>query len=222
MSSAERFVRHHKRQVDCAISQAYVRLRMDACARSRFADLLHCVRSHAPRFHEARVENGRHPAIEGLVNLARFGQAHLRPAGGWAGSTGSWHAVTASLAQHLLGRYGCQLLASRVAWHHVHHEPSADCYDNAVKEGFFATVKSEEDDRYEVGATWAHHNERCTRLGLIRSRGVRLHCRRTRRRRVSDVVPRRRAPEVPTVRDVHDAVDQRRVRVAGGCRGVHV
>ena len=105
MSSAERFVRHHKRQVDCAISQAYVRLRMDACARSRFADLLHCVRSHAPRFHEARVENGRHPAIEGLVNLARFGQAHLRPAGGWAGSTGSWHAVIASLAQHLLGRY---------------------------------------------------------------------------------------------------------------------
>ena len=78
---------------------------MQRCASSCFAELLRCVRSRAPRLRDARVVNGHHPGIDALVNLARFQHAHVRRAGEWTGSSGSWHAAIASLAGHLVGRY---------------------------------------------------------------------------------------------------------------------
>ena len=47
MSSAEHFVRHHKRQIDRAISAAFVRLAADESARACFAELLQCVTDYA-------------------------------------------------------------------------------------------------------------------------------------------------------------------------------
>ena len=70
MSSAERFVRHHRQQTDRAISQAYARLASDAVAQATFHELLHCARNRARRLLDAPVVNGHHPGIEALVNLS--------------------------------------------------------------------------------------------------------------------------------------------------------
>ena len=78
MSSAERFVRHHKQQTDRAISQAYARLAANTLASATFRALLHCVRNRAPRLQDAPVVNGHHSGVEALVNLSRFTSAHVR------------------------------------------------------------------------------------------------------------------------------------------------
>ena len=106
MSSSERFVRYHKRQTDCVIRQAYGRLAMDRSALETFHELLFCVRNRAARFLESPVLNGCHPGVEALVNLSRFGSAHLRPVAEWSGTTSSWRVAVASLAHHLVCKYG--------------------------------------------------------------------------------------------------------------------
>ena len=90
VSSAERFVRHHRQQTDRAISQAYARLASDAVAQATFHELLHCARNRAMRLLDAPVVNGHHPGVEALVNLSRFRWAHLRPVAGWPGTSASW------------------------------------------------------------------------------------------------------------------------------------
>lgn len=105
MSSAERFVRHHKRQTDRAISQAYVRLATDALVSATLDELLDVVRNRAPRLLEAPVVNGHHPGVEALVNLSRFRWAHIRTVADWPGTSASWRPVVCSLAQHLVCRY---------------------------------------------------------------------------------------------------------------------
>ena len=79
MSSAERFVRHHRQQTDRAISQAYARLTTDAIATATFHELLYYARNRARRLLDAPIVNGHHPGVDALVNLCRFRWAHLRP-----------------------------------------------------------------------------------------------------------------------------------------------
>lgn len=105
MSSAERFVRHHKQQTDRAISQAYSRLATHPLACATFTELLHCVRRRAARILAAPAVGGQHPGIEALVNLSRFAPAHTGAIAGWAGSDSSWPRAIAVLAQHLAGKY---------------------------------------------------------------------------------------------------------------------
>jgi hypothetical protein len=105
MSWSERSVRYHKRQTDCAIHCAYTRLATDALAVAKFNELLRCVRNRAARLLEAPVLNGHHPGVEALVNLSRFGSAHIRPAAEWPGTTSSWRLAVWSLARHLVGKY---------------------------------------------------------------------------------------------------------------------
>jgi PcfJ-like protein len=90
---------------DRAISQAYVRLAANANARNTFTQLLACTRRRGRRLFDARLENGRSPGIEALVNLSRFTRAHVRPLDAWPGCDGSWRPVVYSLAQFLVGRY---------------------------------------------------------------------------------------------------------------------
>ena len=90
MSLAERFLQHHRRQTNHAISQAYARLATDAIATATFHELLHCVRDRARRFLDAPVVNGHHPGVEALVNLSRFIWAHIRPVADWPGTSTSW------------------------------------------------------------------------------------------------------------------------------------
>ena len=105
MSSAERFVRHHIRQIDRAISQACARLATDAIATATFHELLHCARNRARRLLEAPVIDGHHPGVEALVNLSRFTRVHIRAAADWPGTSASWRLAVYSIAQHLIGRY---------------------------------------------------------------------------------------------------------------------
>ena len=105
MSWSERSVRYHKRQTDCAIRHAYARLATDALALGKFHELLHYVRNRAARLFEAPVLNGYHPGVEALVNLSRFGSAHIRPAAEWSGTTSSWRRAVSSLAHHLVCKY---------------------------------------------------------------------------------------------------------------------
>lgn len=105
MSSAERFVRHHKRQTDRAISQAYTSLAADAMATVTFHELLHCTRNRGRRLLEAPVVNGHHPGVDALVNLSRFTWAHIRAVADWPGTSASWRPAVCSLAQHLIGKY---------------------------------------------------------------------------------------------------------------------
>jgi hypothetical protein len=105
VSSAERFVRHHRQQTDRAISQAYARLATDAIATATFHELLRCARSRARRLLDAPVANGHHPGVDAVVNLSRFRWAHIRTAGDWPGTSASWQPAVCSLAQHLIGKY---------------------------------------------------------------------------------------------------------------------
>ena len=102
MSSAERFVRHHRRQTDRAISQAFARLATNALAAATFHELLDRVRTRAPRLLDAPVVNGHHPGVETLVHLSRFRSAHVRPVASWLGTSASWRPAVCSLAQHLV------------------------------------------------------------------------------------------------------------------------
>jgi len=105
MSWSERSVRYHKRQTDCAIRDAYARLSTDALAVAKFHELLHCARNRAARLFEAPVLNRYHPGVEALVNLSRFGGAHIRPASDWSGTTSSWRLAVSLLAHHLVCEY---------------------------------------------------------------------------------------------------------------------
>ncbi len=114
MSSAERFVRHHKRQTDRAISEAYSRLASDASA--TFRELLRCTRDRGTRILDAPVVNGRHQGIEALANLSRFRNAHVRRVSNWCGTSASWHRAVASLAQHLTCPYVIPVFLG-ASWH---------------------------------------------------------------------------------------------------------
>ena len=106
MSSAERFVRLHKRQTDCVISQAYACLARDRRASSTFDELLRSARRRAPRLFDAPVVDGEHPGVETLVNLSRFANAHVRGAADWPGTSAGWRRCVSSLAGHLVCRHG--------------------------------------------------------------------------------------------------------------------
>jgi hypothetical protein len=116
VSSAERFVRHHRLQTDRAISQAYARLAADALAVATFHELLLCVRSRARRLLAAPVVDGHHPGVEALVHLSRFARAHVRRIRDWPGSLASWRVAVADLAGHLVCRHAApRFLAA--AWY---------------------------------------------------------------------------------------------------------
>ena len=124
MSSAERFVRHHKQQTDRAISQAYARLAANTLASATFRALLQCVRNRAPRLLDAPVVNGHHPGVEALANLSRFASAHVRTVADWPGTSASWRRAVCSLVQHLVCTYAVPpfLVASWYAVDHAYAE----------------------------------------------------------------------------------------------------
>ena len=105
MSSAERFVRHHKRQTDRAISQAYTRLAANADASAKFEELVRCARQRAQRLLDAPVVDHQHPGVEALVNLSRCQSAHIRRTADWPGTSAGWRRSVSSLAEHLVCRY---------------------------------------------------------------------------------------------------------------------
>jgi hypothetical protein len=131
VSSAERSVRHGKRQTDHAISQAYARLAADVRARVTFSELLPGVRDRSPRLLAAPVIHGHHPGVDALVNLARVAGAHVRTFASWPGCEASWRAVVHSLAQHLLSPYRVPAFFS-AAWY------AGDAYADAKRHWFIA------------------------------------------------------------------------------------
>ena len=135
MSSAERFVRHHKQQTDRAISQAYARLAANTLASATFRALLHCVRNRAPRLLDAPIVNSHHPGVEALVNLSRFGSAHLRTTTGWPGTSASWRRAVCSLSQHLVCRYAVPPFLA-ASWYAVD-----DVYAEKKREWFVAHAR---------------------------------------------------------------------------------
>jgi hypothetical protein len=132
VSSAERFVRHHKQQTDRAISRAYSRLATNALARATFTELLHCVRRRGGRVLAAPVVSGQHPGIAALVNLCRFASAHIRTSAEWTGSDACWQRAIGSLAQHLIGKYAVPSFLA-AAWY-----ATDDAYGEAKREWFVA------------------------------------------------------------------------------------
>jgi hypothetical protein len=106
MSWSERFVRNHKRQTDTAIHRAYARLAGDTPVLNTFHELLECARNRATRLFEAPVASGRHLGVDAIVNLSRFRTAHIRPVTDWLGTGSSWRPAVASLAHHLICKYG--------------------------------------------------------------------------------------------------------------------
>ena len=135
MSSAERFVRHHKQQTDCAISQAYARLTANTLASATFRELLHCVRSRASRLLDAPVVNGHHPGVEALVNLSRFASTHVRTTTDWPGTSASWRRAVCSLAQHLICTYAAPPFLA-ASWYAVD-----DAYSERKREWFVAHTR---------------------------------------------------------------------------------
>lgn len=105
MSWSERSVQYHKQQTDCAIHRAYARLAPDVYALAKFQELLQCVRNRAVRLLESPTFSGHHPGVEALVNLSRFGSAHIRSAVEWSGTGSSWRLAVSSLAHHLICKY---------------------------------------------------------------------------------------------------------------------
>ncbi len=116
MSRSERSVRYLKQQTDCAIGHAYARLATHAPAAAKFHELLHYTRNRAAGLLEAPVLDGHHPGVEALVNLSRFGSAHIRPVADWPGTTSSWRPAVSSLAHHLVGKYEVPVFLSS-AWY---------------------------------------------------------------------------------------------------------
>ena len=132
MSSAEHFVRHHKRQTDHAISQAFVRLATDPLASATFHELVDLVRNRAPRLLEAAVVNRHHPGVEALVNLSRFRSAHVRSLQVWPGTSASWQVAVCSLAHHLVCNYPVPPFLA-AAWY-----ATEDAYMEAKRKWFVA------------------------------------------------------------------------------------
>lgn len=135
MSSAERFVRHHRRQTDRAISHAYARLATDTIATATFHELLYCVRNRARRLLEAPVVNGHHLGVEALVDLSRFTRTHIRAIADWPGTSASWRCAVCSLAQHLIARYAVPAFLA-AAWY-----ATDDAYAEKKREWFVAHAR---------------------------------------------------------------------------------
>jgi hypothetical protein len=136
VSSAEQFVRHHRLQTDRAISQAYARLATDPLAVATFHELLHCVRTRGRRMLDAPVVNGHHPGVEAIVNLSRFANAHIRKIRDWPGTSASWRAAVADLAEHLVCKYApARFLAA--AWYAIDDEDGDDDSDGDRKRHWF-------------------------------------------------------------------------------------
>ena len=122
MPSAERFVRHHHRQTDHAISRVFARLRGNAAAWSSFTTLLDVTRRRAPELLRAHATAGRHPGIDTLEHLVRASDRHVRRVESWSGSDAGWRGAAAALAQHAMGVYRIPaFLAS--AWHAADDDP---------------------------------------------------------------------------------------------------
>jgi len=135
VSSAERFVRHHKQQTDRAISQAYARLGANTLASAKFRALLHCVRGRAPRLLEAPLVNGHHSGVDALVNLSRFASAHVRTTADWPGTAASWRRAVRSLAHHLICPYAVPPFLA-ASWYAVD-----DAYAEEKREWFVAHAR---------------------------------------------------------------------------------
>jgi PcfJ-like protein len=135
VSPAERFVRHHHRQTDRAMTDAYRRLAADPPARASFTELLDAVRRLAPQLLAAPIEDGRHPGIEALVQLARAADRHIRPASAWGGSRSSWRRAVHDLALHLVGVYAVPVFLGS-AWYAV-----GGPFDEAQRRWFVAHAR---------------------------------------------------------------------------------
>lgn len=118
MSWSERHVQDHRMRTDRAVHRACSHLASDPLTLAKFHELLICARTRAPRLFEASVNNGRHPGVDALFNLARFHRTHIRPAAEWGGTSSSWRPVVASLANHLTCRYEIPPFMASV-WHAV-------------------------------------------------------------------------------------------------------
>ena len=135
MSSAEHFVRHHRRQTDRAISQAYARLATDAIATATFHELLHCARKRSRQLLDAPVVNGHHPGVESLVNLSRFMWAHISAVADWPGTSASWRPAVCSLARHLTCKYAVPTFLA-ASWY-----ATDDVYAEKKREWFVAHAR---------------------------------------------------------------------------------
>ncbi len=135
MSSAERFVRHHKQQTDRAISQAYARLAASPLASGTFHELVHGVRKRAPRLFDAPIVNLHHPGVESLLNLSRLTSVHVRRVADWSGTSASWRAAVRGLAQHLVCTYAVPSFLA-ASWYAVD-----DPYAEAKREWFIAHAR---------------------------------------------------------------------------------
>ena len=116
MSPVERFVRHHHRQTDRAISAAFARLDADPRARAVFVELLDVARRRARRLFDAPLGGTRHPAVDALVQLAKASDHHIRAPSAWPGSVASWRPAVHDLARHLVGVYRVPALLG-AAWY---------------------------------------------------------------------------------------------------------
>lgn len=121
MSWSEHCVRNHKRQTDYAIHRAYARLASDTSSTVKFQELLHYVRSRAPRLLEPHGLDGFHAGVEALVNLSRFHARNIRLAADWPGTTACWRVAVASLAHHLIGKYEIPFFLA-AAWYSTNEE----------------------------------------------------------------------------------------------------
>ena len=135
MSSAERFLQHHRRQTDRAISQAYARLAANGIATATFHELLRCTRHRGRRLLEAPVVNGHHAGVDALVNLSRFTWAHLRAINDWPGTPESWQPAIDSLARHLIGKYATPAFLA-ASWY-----ATDDMYAEKKREWFVAHAR---------------------------------------------------------------------------------
>ena len=135
MSSAERFVRHHKQQTDRAISHASARLAATTLASETFRELLQCVRNRAPRLLDAPVVNGHHSGVDALVNLSRFASVHVRTATDWPGASASWRRAVCSLTQHLVCTYAVPPFLT-ASWY-----ATDDAYAERKREWFVAHTR---------------------------------------------------------------------------------
>ena len=135
MSSAEHFVRHHRRQTDRAISQAYARLATDAIATATFHELLHCAWKRSRWLLDAPVVNGHHSGVEALVNLSRFTWAHISPVADWPGTSASWRPAVCSLARHLTCKYALPTFLA-ASWY-----ATDDVYAEKKREWFVAHAR---------------------------------------------------------------------------------
>jgi len=118
MSWSERLVRDQRRQTDCAIHRAYIRLAQHQPELEKFHQLLQVVRQRTPRLFDAPVCNGHHLGVEALVHLSRYRNWHIRPISDWEGTNASWRPVVSMLADRLICRYKLPVFLSS-SWYAI-------------------------------------------------------------------------------------------------------